>query len=41
MNEKKSHLEAQHLPLERKVYFAGEIYDIYKQMGVHGAILSG
>jgi len=27
--------------LDRKVYFAGEAYDIYNQMGVPGAILSG
>ena len=39
--EKKSHLKVLNLPLEKKVYFAGEIYDTYKQMGVPGAILSG
>lgn len=39
--EKKSHLKVLNLPLDSKVYFAGEIYDIYKQMGVPGAILSG
>ena len=27
--------------LQQKVYFAGEIYDPYRQMGVPGAILSG
>ena len=27
--------------LDNKVYFAGEINDPYKQMGVPGAILSG
>jgi monoamine oxidase len=27
--------------LQRKVYFAGEIYDVHKQLGVPGAILSG
>jgi len=39
--EKKSHLKALNLPLDKKVYFAGEIYDTYQQMGVPGAILSG
>ena len=39
--EKKSHLKVLNLPLNSKVYFAGEIYDTYKQMGVPGAILSG
>ena len=39
--EKKSHLKILNLPLDKKVYFAGEIYDIYQQMGVPGAILSG
>lgn len=39
--EKKSHLKVLNQPLENKVYFAGEIYDIYQQMGVPGAILSG
>ena len=28
-------------PLKNKVYFAGEIYDRFRQMGVPGAILSG
>ena len=28
-------------PLEDKVFFAGEINDPYRQMGVPGAILSG
>lgn len=41
MLEKKSNLEILRLPLENKVYFAGEIYDTYQQMGVPGAILSG
>lgn len=39
--EKKSHLKVLNLPLDNKVYFAGEINDTYKQMGVPGAILSG
>lgn len=39
--EKKSHLKILNLPLDNKVYFAGEIYDTYQQMGVPGAILSG
>ncbi|MFB0944954.1 MAG: FAD-dependent oxidoreductase, partial [Spirosomataceae bacterium] len=41
MQEKKSHLKVLNLPLDNKVYFAGEVYDIYQQMGVAGAILSG
>jgi len=41
MLEKKSNLEILRLPLDNNVYFAGEIYDIYQQMGVPGAILSG
>jgi len=28
-------------PIERKIYFAGEATDTYKQMGVPGAVLSG
>lgn len=39
--EKKSTLKTLNLPLHKKVYFAGEIYDPYQQMGVPGAILSG
>jgi monoamine oxidase len=39
--EKKSHLKVLNLPLDKKVYFAGEIYDTYQQMGVPGAVLSG
>ena len=39
--EEKSQIEVLSLPLEKKVYFAGEIYDTYQQMGVPGAILSG
>jgi len=38
--EKKSHLNVLNKPLGNKVYFAGEIYDTYQQMGVPGAILS-
>jgi len=41
MLEKKSILETLRLPLNNNVYFAGEIYDVYQQMGVPGAILSG
>ena len=39
--EKKSNLRILNQPLDNKVYFAGEINDIYNQMGVPGAILSG
>jgi monoamine oxidase len=39
--EKKSHLKALYRPLDNRVFFAGEINDTYKQMGVPGAILSG
>jgi monoamine oxidase len=39
--EKKSNLKILNQPLDNKVYFAGEINDPYKQMGVPGAILSG
>jgi len=39
--EKKSHLKVLNSPLDKKVYFAGELYDTYQQMGVPGAILSG
>ena len=39
--EKKSTLTVLNQPLDNKVYFAGEINDTYKQMGVPGAILSG
>ena len=39
--EKKSTLKTLNIPLHKKVYFAGEIYDPYQQMGVPGAILSG
>ena len=39
--EKKSQLKVLNLPLDNKVYFAGEIYDTNQQMGVPGAILSG
>lgn len=28
-------------PCDKKMYFAGEIYDVHKQLGVPGAILSG
>lgn len=39
--EKKSKLKILNQPLDKKVYFAGEINDTYQQMGVPGAILSG
>ena len=39
--EKKSALKTLNIPLHKKVYFAGEIYDPYQQMGVPGAVLSG
>ena len=39
--ERKSALKELNQPLDKKIYFAGEIYDIYHQMGVPGAILSG
>ena len=39
--ERKSSLKELNKPLENKIYFAGEINDIYFQMGVPGAILSG
>ncbi len=38
---KKAHLKTLNQSLDKKVYFAGEINDTYKQMGVPGAILSG
>jgi len=41
IQEKKSHLKVINQPLDNKVYFAGEVYDICQQMGVPGAILSG
>ena len=39
--EKSSTLKTLNKSLDQKVYFAGEINDPYKQMGVPGAILSG
>lgn len=39
--QKESHLKTLNRPLAKKVYFAGEINDTYKQMGVPGAVLSG
>lgn len=41
MMEKKSQLDVLNRSLDNKVYFAGEINDVYQQMGVPGAILSG
>ena len=40
-NEKSSNLKTLNKSINNKIYFAGEIYDPYKQMGVPGAILSG
>ena len=39
--ENKSQLSVLNQSIENKVYFAGELYDPYRQMGVPGAILSG
>ena len=39
--ESPHHLRLLNRPLEDKVFFAGEINDPYRQMGVPGAILSG
>ena len=39
--QKKSDLKILNRPLDKKVYFAGEINDTYQQMGVPGAVLSG
>jgi monoamine oxidase len=39
--EKKSALKTIAEPLKSRVYFAGEIFDPYQQMGVPGALLSG
>lgn len=41
IHEKRSYLKIVNQPLDKKVYFAGEIYDTYQQMGVPGAVLSG
>jgi monoamine oxidase len=41
INEKRSNLKVVNQPLGNKIYFAGEIYDTYQQMGVPGAVLSG
>ena len=41
IHEKRSYLKIVNQPLDNKVYFAGEIYDTYQQMGVPGAVLSG
>ena len=38
---KKSIINTLNIPLQKKVYFAGEINDVHKQLGVPGAILSG
>lgn len=40
LNERFS-LKALNQSLQKKVYFAGEIYDVHQQLGVPGAILSG
>ncbi len=39
--KKKIHLKNVGKTLDSKVYFAGEIFDPYQQMGVPGALLSG
>ena len=39
--QKKSELKILNKSLNKKVYFAGEINDVYQQMGVPGAVLSG
>ena len=41
IHDKRSYLKIINQPLDNKVYFAGEIYDTYQQMGVPGAVLSG
>ena len=38
---KKFSLKTLNQLLQRKVYFAGEIYDVHQQLGVPGTILSG
>ena len=37
----KSTIKELNRPIENKLYFAGEAHDVYRQMGVPGAILSG
>ena len=39
--ERSRDLEIIQRPLEDKVFFAGEIFDMHRQMGVPGAVLSG
>lgn len=39
--ERKSDVERIGEPINGKVYFAGELFDPYRQMGVPGAVLSG
>ncbi len=39
--DKNIDLKVLNKPLQNKVYFAGEVYDTHKQMGVPGALLSG
>ena len=41
IGENPNHLRHLNRPLNNKVFFAGEINDPYRQMGVPGAILSG
>ena len=38
---KPSTLKLLNEPLEEKVYFAGELHDVNRQLGVPGAVLSG
>lgn len=39
--ERKSAIKRIGEPIEDKIYFAGELFDPYRQMGVPGAVLSG
>jgi len=39
--DKNLNLKMLNQPLQNKVYFAGEVYDRHKQLGVPGALLSG
>ena len=39
--DKNINLKVLNQSLQNKVYFAGEVYDVHKQMGVPGALLSG
>ncbi len=39
--DKNINVEVLNQSLQNKVYFAGEVYDVHRQMGVPGALLSG